>query len=187
MLMPILLNPILLLLMLILLLATITDFLKRKIYNQLILFGLVSSLALQILLPQGSSFYQWCLGVLVGFICFFPLYFIRAMAAGDVKLMMVVGGFIGFPLVLMAAIYSYAAGGILALVMVLSKGQFKQLIHNLRIMITPIYIKITSGVDVGNGLIRKANLEQTSIGRMPYALAIAAGTLLALYFKSAKI
>ena len=166
-----------------------TDLRKRKISNQLILFGLASGLAVQLLLLEGIGFMQWCVGVLIGFICFFPLYFLRAMAAGDVKLMMVVGGFVGSPLVLMAAIYSYGAGGVLALVIVLGKGQFKQLIHNLRIMITPFYIKMTSGLDVGDsdGLIRKANLEQASIGRMPYALAIAAGTLLALYFESTKI
>ena len=175
------------LLLIILFFAVISDVKRRKIPNFLILFGLISSLFFNLFSPQGIGFIQWVVGVLIGFICFFPLYFIRAMAAGDVKLMMVVGGFVGFPLVLSAALYSYVAGGILALVIVLGKGQFKQLIHNLRVMITPIYIKMTSGVDVGDGLIRKANLEQASIGRMPYALAIAAGTLLALYFESAKI
>ena len=182
-----LINSTWLLFLLILVIAIYTDLHKRKISNLLILFGLVSSLVVQLFSPQGFGFTQWGVGVLVGFICFFPLYFLRAMAAGDVKLMMVVGGFVGFPLVITAAIYSYAAGGILAFLIVLGKGQFRQLIHNLRVMITPIYIKMTSGVDVGDGLIRKANLEQASIGRMPYALAIAAGTLLALYFESAKI
>ena len=173
-------------LLLILLLSTaiFTDLQKRRIPNLLILLGLVSSLVFQMFLPQGLGFMNWGIGVLIGFICFSPLYFLRAMAAGDVKLMMVVGGFVGFPIIITAALYSYAAGGILALVIVLGKGQFKQLIHNLRVMITPIYIKITSGVDVGDGLIRKANLEQTSIGRMPYALAIAAGTFLALYLEA---
>lgn len=165
-----------LLLILVLFLAIVTDLYKRKIPNGLILFGLVGSLIGQLLLPQGLGFVQWGIGVVIGFICFFPLYSLRAMAAGDVKLMMVVGGFLGFPLVLTAALYSYAAGGIMAIIIVLAKGRFKQLTHNIKVILTPLYIRATSGVDVSDGL-----TKQVSVDRMPYAVAIGAGTLLTLY------
>ena len=43
-------------------------------------------------------------------------------------------------------------------------------------ILTPLYIRAISGVDVSDGLIK-----QVSVGRMPYAVAIGAGTLLTLY------
>ena len=165
-----------LLLLLILSLAIVTDLYKRKITNVLIVLGLVGGLVGQLFLRQRLGFGQWGIGVVTGFICFFPLYVLRGMAAGDVKLMMVVGGFLGFPLVLTAALYSYAAGGIMAIIIVLAKGRFKQVIHNIKIILTPLYIRAISGVDVSDGLIK-----QVSVGRMPYAVAIGAGTLLTLY------
>ena len=166
----------------VLFLAISIDLHKRKIPNLLIVFGLVGSLVGQLFLPHGLGFMQWIIGVSVGFICFFPLYFLRGMAAGDVKLMMVVGGFVGFPLVLTAALYSYAAGGVMAMMIVLAKGSFKQVLHNIKTILTPLYIRITSGVDVNDGLRNTAN-KQMSAGRMPYALAIAAGTFATLYFE----
>ena len=169
-------NSIWLSLLLVLICAIVTDIYERKILNVLIVLGLVGGLIGQLLLPQGLGFLQWGIGVVIGFICFFPLYSLRAMAAGDVKLMMVVGGFLGFPLVLTAALYSYVAGGIMAIIIVLAKGRLKQVAHNIKMILTPLYIRAISGVDVSDGLIK-----QVSVGRMPYAVAIGAGTLLTLY------
>ena len=156
--------------------AIVTDLYKRKIPNVLIVLGLVGGLVGQLFLPQGLGFAHWGIGVAIGFICFFPLYILRGMAAGDVKLMMVVGGFLGFPLVLTAALYSYVAGGIMAIAIVLINGQLKQVIHNIKIILTPLYIRVTSGVDVSDGLIKPV-----SVGRMPYAIAIALGSLTVIY------
>lgn len=180
-------NAIISLLLLVLFLAVVTDLYNRKIPNLLIVLGLFGSLFGQILLPQGLGFMQWSVGVLLGFICFFPLYALRGMAAGDVKLMMVVGGFVGFPLVLTAALYSYASGGVMAMMIVLAKGRFKQVLHNIKTILTPLYIRVTSGVDISDGLSSKEGAEPVSVGRMPYALAIAAGTLLALYFEATQM
>ena len=156
----------------------VTDLYKRKIPNILIIFGLIGGLFIQMFLFQGIGFNFWFVGVLAGFCCFFPLYYLRGMAAGDVKLIMVVGGFLGFPLVLTAALYSFIAGGILAIVIVLAKGQFRQVINNILMILTPFYIRFTSGVDVSDG-----SNKYVSVGRMPYALAIAAGTFATLYLK----
>lgn len=179
-------NSMLLLLSFIIFLAILTDLYKRKIPNSLIVFGLFSNIVGQLFLSQGLDFMQLITGILFGFICFFPLYLLRGMAAGDVKLMMVVGGFIGFPMILTAALYSYVAGGVMAIVIVLAKGKLKQALRNIKTILTPLYIKLTSGVDIGDALINKNNIEQASIGRMPYALAIAAGTFLALYFEASQ-
>jgi prepilin peptidase CpaA len=159
-----------------LILAVIMDLSSRKIPNSLVLFGLIVSLLLQCFAAQGAGGLNWLAGVAVAFACFIPLYVLRGMAAGDVKLMMAVGGFFGYPLVVTAVAYSYLAGGLMAICYVLIKGRFRLLIQNLYSLIIDQFIKTTSEVDVYDGQVIKQ-----SVGQMPFALAIALGTFVTLY------
>lgn len=161
-----------------LILAVITDLSARKIPNSIVVFGLIASLICQIVAAQGAGGLNWLAGVAVAFACFIPLYVLRGMAAGDVKLMMAVGGFLGYPLIIKAVVCVYLTGGILAIALVLFKGRFNKLIQNMRMMLTDIFIKTTSGVNVADDYVMK-----NSAGRMPYALAIAIGTAIALYLQ----
>ena len=169
-------NPLILGLVVMLILAVITDLSTRKIPNSLVLFGLVVSLLLQCFVAQGAGGLNWLAGVAVAFACFIPLYLLRGMAAGDVKLMMAVGGFLGYPLIVTAVAYSYLAGGAMAICYVLIKGRFRLLIQNLYSLIIDQFIKTTSGVDVYDGQVIKQ-----SVGQLPFALAIALGTFVTLF------
>ncbi len=160
-------------------LAVITDLETRKIPNSLIVFGLIASLVCQSVATEGAGELNWLAGVTVGFACFIPLYLLRGMAAGDVKLMMAVGGFVGYPLIIKAAACVFITGGVMALIMVLVKGRFGLLIKNMRMMWIDFFIKATSGVNVADDYVMK-----NSAGRMPYALAIAVGTAIALYLQT---
>ena len=73
-----------------------------------------------------------------------PMYLARGMAAGDVKLMMVVGGFLGYPLIITALVSTYIAGGLIAMIYVVFKGQISPLLQNLRAMLYGFFIKITT-------------------------------------------
>ena len=159
-----------------LILAVITDLSSRKIPNSLVLFGLIVSLLLQYFVVQGAGGLNWLAGVAVAFACFIPLYLLRGMAAGDVKLMMAVGGFLGYPLIITAVAYSYLAGGAMAICYVLIKGRFRLLTKNLYSLIIDQFIKTTSGVDVYDGQVIKQ-----SVGQLPFALAIAIGTFVTLF------
>ena len=167
-------------LLLMLALATFSDIKERKIPNALVMFGLLFSLIFQCILSGMAGGLDWILGIGVGFLCFIPLYVLRGMAAGDVKLMMAVGGFLGYPLIIKAVICVFLSGGVIAIVFVIIKGRFKRLFTNMRVMFTDLYIKSTSGVNMADDYVMK-----NSAGRMPYALAIAVGTLIALYLNSA--
>ena len=176
---PLFKNPLMLGLLWMLILAVITDLSARKIPNSIIVFGLVASLVCHLVLPEGAGGLNWLAGVAVAFACFIPLYVLRGMAAGDVKLMMAVGGFLGYPLIIKAVVCVFLAGGILAIAFVIFKGRFKKLIQNMRVMLTDIFIKATSGVSVADDYVMK-----NSAGRMPYALAITLGTGIALYLET---
>ena len=168
-------NPLLLSLIVMLILAVITDLSARKIPNILVLFGLIVSLFGQCFFSQGAGGLNWLAAVAVAFACFIPLYILRGMAAGDVKLMMAVGGFLGYPLIVTAVAYSYLAGGAMAICYILIKGRFRQLTQNLYSLIIDQFIKTTSGVDVYDGQVIKQ-----SVGQLPFALAIALGTFVTL-------
>ena len=169
-------NPLFLSLIVMILLAVITDLSAHKIPNSLVVIGLTASLLGQCFATQGVGGLNWLLGVAVAFACFIPLYLLRGMAAGDVKLMMAVGGFLGYPLIITALAYSYMAGGVIAIAYVLFKGRFRLLVQNLYSLIIDQFVKTTSGVDVYDGKVIKQ-----SVGQMPFALAIAIGTLVTLF------
>ncbi len=167
-----------------LLAALITDLRSRRIPNLLILLGVTAALAIQVVAagntgpsPSDSAaigILTALAGIAVGFAALVPLYALRAMGAGDVKLMMMVGAFLGPMQTLGAVVLTFAAGGVLALVMALWQRSFAQLALNLRYMLTTSAVRAASGDSP-----RLEPLQQTA-GRMPYAVAIAAGTLLQL-------
>lgn len=164
--------------------AVFTDLRTGKVHNLLIVTGLFIALAFHGIAAHGDGILQAPAGaigllsalggVAVGFAALFPLYAVRAMGAGDVKLMMMVGAFLGPLQTLGVVVLTFAAGGVLALAMALWQRSFAQLLMNLRLMLT------TSAVKAANGMNPTFEPLQHTAGRMPYALAIAAGTLLQL-------
>lgn len=160
----------------VLLYACYTDLRFRKVYNTLIVFGLISSLGLWLLNASVSGGMQWLQGVMLAFMCFMPLYLLKGMAAGDVKLAMVVGGMVGSAAWMPVAVCIYLVGGILAMGVVLLQKRGMQLMRNLNAILffklhhTQIQLGMEGETDGIN-----------SVGRMPYALAIAIGTLMGVY------
>lgn len=101
-------------LVLLLLFAAFTDIRYRRIPNSLILIGAVVALSLSVFHIGLVSPLQAVLGALVGLIFFGIPYAMGKLGAGDVKLLAVVGLFLGPALTAAAAIYSMLSGGVLA-------------------------------------------------------------------------
>ena len=104
-----------------------------------------------------------------------PLYLLRAMGAGDVKLMAMVGAFVGAPTVFMATLYTLLAGGLLSLVVMLGRGVAGPTLRNLRFLLTDWSLRRHTGQGLA-----LAPLDTTA-ARLPYALAIGLGTVAALF------
>lgn len=163
--------------------AVFIDVRTRKVPNTLIIIGILSAFCFPTVLADANGLpllgerintLQKFGGITVGFAAFFPLYILRAMGAGDVKLMMVIGAYLGPVQTIGAALLTFVAGGVLAIIMTLWQRSFKQLVLNLRFMLTTSAVNATTGQGV-----RFEPLQNTA-ARMPYAVAIAAGTLLQL-------
>jgi len=156
-------------------LAAMSDVKSRRIPNVLVLAGLIVALLVQVVLPTGLGWQGWVYGMLAGFAAFLPLYLLRGMAAGDVKLMATVGAFVGWAMALKIALLTFVIGGVMSLIYILVKGKVKQTRTNLGIILLPIWLR-TNGVKIEAG-----DISGQSVGRIPYAVAIALGTLTALY------
>lgn len=162
-------------------LAARSDLHARRIPNQLVVRGIL--LAWIIHTFSGIQFEpmyfesDWktpAFGLLVGFAVFMPLYLLRACGAGDVKLMAMVGAFVGPTTALQAALYTLIAGGVLSLVYMLVKGVAVQTLQNVHFILTDLVFRARTG-----GSARLDPLATTA-ARLPYAVAIAAGTVTAL-------
>ena len=161
--------------------AVIHDMRARRIPNTLVLVGMGLALGLHTLaLGMGSAplaGYAWwspLAGLMTGLATLMPLYLLRATGAGDVKLMGMVGAFIGTQPVLAATFYTFLAGGLLSLVFMLRPGVARQALANVRFLVGDWVLR----THTGQGL-RLAPLKTTA-ARLPYAVAIALGTGVAL-------
>jgi len=96
--------------------AAASDLAWRRIPNVLVTAGLLLALALHWRLGGGAALLgQGLAGAAVGLLLFLPFYMKGGMAAGDVKLAAMAGGFVGPWQALQLSLLSAIAGGVLAL------------------------------------------------------------------------
>ena len=164
-----------------LLTAVMSDVHSRRISNTLVVAGLVLAfmshavtLTRHALPLAGPAWWSPLTGMLTGLTLLMPLYLLRATGAGDVKLMGMVGAFIGVEPVLTSTLYTLIAGGLLSLVFMLRPGVAAQALTNVRFLLTDWMFRASSGQSA-----RLAPLHATA-ARLPYAVAIALGTGAAL-------
>ena len=150
-----------LLLLLFVALAAASDLARRKIPNRLVLAGIVVALGLHVWQADAdaASLWTWLGGMATGFFLFLPLYLLRGMAAGDVKLIAMAGAFTGPWAAVQIALATFVLGGLMALLLIGWQGQWRACARNLRQLL------VSPGV------------LQESVGSMPYGLAIALGSV----------
>ena len=92
--------------------AVVSDVRRHRIPNWLCLVGLTAGLGVQYWLGGWHGAIQALLGACVGLLGFMPFYLLRAMGAGDVKLLAAVGSFLGPQGALVATALSLLVGGL---------------------------------------------------------------------------
>jgi prepilin peptidase CpaA len=161
-------------LMLLLTGAAVCDYRTHRIPNWLVLsgaiFGVIYNTALPPFPHSGVLFPLTGLGL--GLLLFLPLYFVRAMGAGDVKLLAMVGAFLGPAETFHAALATMIAGGGLAILFVLTRGTALSMCRNL---VSFCQLAFLSAVSRSTPSLRMT--AGPSAGRLPYGVAIAIGTM----------
>lgn len=155
------------------LLAAIADLRQQKIPNLLVMSGTATALAANAWSPDGIGFGAAAAGLAVGLAVFLPGFLMRLLGAGDVKLIAMLGAFLGFGHLLGALLATFLAGGLLAVVFAWRAGRLGMMAANLRL--------IVFGTLMRAALPGAPTLAPPAPAvRMPYGVAIAAGTLLYL-------
>lgn len=149
--------------------AVVSDLRRHRIPNFLVVLGLVLGLAGQAYSGGFGGLGEGALGMLVGFGVFLPLYALGGMAAGDVKLMAMVGSFLTPSAALWIALFSLIAGGLCGLLLVLARGQVQQTLGRYWLMLRArAYLAPAADEVAGKPF--------------PYSIAILLGTLTSGYF-----
>jgi prepilin peptidase CpaA len=153
------------------------DVKTHRIPNPLVLLGMALGL-LTSTLEGGVGWTSSIYGCVVGLAVFLPLYLLRILGAGDVKLLGAAGSFVGYPDVLAVALLTGLAGGVLALLMALHHRQLGRMWQQMHEGLIGFVLQVTSG-----GRPRQWVMV-VGPHRLPYAIAIALGTLVHEYLKN---
>ena len=148
------------------------DVRTRRIPNQLTFPGAAIGLAAAAAAHGWSGAIASAAGLLVGMALFFPLFALRGLGAGDVKLMAALGAWLGTSMVFGVAFYTTLAGGALALVLIAAHRYGGQAARNLWLLLMHWRV---FGIRPVDGM----TLETSAGPKMPYALPTAVGLTLA--------
>jgi len=167
-------------------LAAVIDGWKLKVPNWLTfplilsgwLLGLLNNFGLLVEAGFDGGIGGALAGTTLGFVLLFPVYSIGGMGAGDVKMQMGFGSWIGafygykegLPIILWAFVFGAIIGGVIALGMILARGKWRQNLANTR--------------DILGDLLRGAGQAAENAGKrksrmhlLPYGIPLCLGFL----------
>ncbi|MGH9582928.1 MAG: A24 family peptidase [Bryobacteraceae bacterium] len=110
--------------------AGLYDLRFRRIPNWLNLSGAVLGIGLNVLLAGRYGAVESLLGILCAFAVYTPLFLLRAMGAGDVKLMIAVGAIAGPRNWLVVFLAAALLGGVVAIVVAILKRRLRETCGN---------------------------------------------------------
>src|SRR5215475_1810975 len=151
-------------------LAAVWDWRTRKIPNWLTVSGAVSGLAIHSVLSGWHGFVFGLAGMGLALALLLPLVYLRALGAGDWKLMGAVGSFLGWRLFLMVLLGSIFVAGAMAVAQMVRASRVSETFKNLWTLVKGF---------ASFGLIKNPNISLDNPGllKLPFGVAVAAATI----------
>lgn len=158
------------------LVAAVTDIRSRRIPNWLVVAGVAAGFVLNIALGGWAGLKAAALGFGLALLIYVPLFLLRAMGGGDVKLMAAVGCLAGphawFYIFILASI----AGGLYAMFLLMARRSMGGALWNMLYIVKELVrlrmpFRSKPELDIGH----------SSAISVPHGVSIAAGTLLFLF------
>lgn len=158
------------------LISSVFDVRSRRIPNFITMPAFLFGLALHLALGGWSQlFTALAAGIICGLV-FLVFYLAGGMGAGDVKLIMAVGCIAGLSHVAYLLVLTALSGGAMAIALAVARGRLQQTLTNVGAL-------ASHHGHEGLQPHPEINLSNSETLRLPYALAIAGGSLLTLYFQ----
>jgi prepilin peptidase CpaA len=156
--------------------ACVSDVRTRRIPNALTFSAAIAGLIFHAA-TGGWTGAGWSVaGWLVGALLFFPIFALRGMGAGDVKLLAAVGAWLGPGQIVLVALLTSIAGGAIGLGVALSHRYLKTAVRN-------VWTLLTHWRVAGVQPLPELTLEGTRGPRLAYAVPIAIGTMVTLWLR----
>lgn len=166
-------DPRTVLLIVLLVIAAYIDLRTYRIPNWLTAGGTAAGVLFAAVQPM-TGHPDWlhaAIGMGLGLAVMLPAYLLRVMGAGDVKLMAMVGTFLGPEQVFAAALVTFIVGGVLALVYMVVHGVTARLLANVGSIVRYALFSVVARMSPVVAL-----SPTQSVGRLPYGVSIACGT-----------
>jgi prepilin peptidase CpaA len=162
--------------------AAIWDLRTRRIPNGLTLGSAAIAVAFRAIasggVHEGFVAGGWsAAGWLVGFLLLLPIYVLRGLGAGDVKLLAAFGAWLGPLAACWVAVYGGIAGGLLALPLLVAQRAMRRTASRVWDLIA--FWRV-AGLRPHPAL----TLDAPGAIRMPYALPIAIGAVLTMWWRT---
>ena len=154
--------------------VAVSDYRNRRIPNKYLIlattYAMCVFVSMMVYLPALSvlrGFLMSVLGVILGGLFLYPAYQLRQVGAGDVKLVMVFGLFMGMRGVILAILIGAMIGGLWALALAWKHGGLNHMWYNMKFMARSAYL--TGFKDMGWDLKSEKSIK------MPYGVALCGG------------
>jgi prepilin peptidase CpaA len=149
------------------------DLKYRRIPNFFTLPTILIGLVLHLIFWGLPGLKSSLIGFLLGLAVLIIPFALGGMGGGDVKFLAAIGAIKGTPFILNAAICSAFAGGVMAICLLLYKGQLFALLKKWVFVMVDMFLP---------GIVQMQHIDAEGIGNqaLPYGVAIGIGTIVAL-------
>jgi prepilin peptidase CpaA len=150
--------------------ASTVDVRKRKIPNWLSVSGIVLGIGVNTAVGGWPGCETSLLGTGLALGLLLPLVVLRALGAGDWKLMGAVGAFLGWRMMLVVLLFSIFIAGFLAMMATMRTGRVVATFKN-------IWTLLRGFATFGLRPNREISLDNPALMKLPFAVAVAAATV----------
>jgi prepilin peptidase CpaA len=142
----------------------------RRIPNWLTMSGLFVGIAVHSILAGWHGAVMALEGAGLGLLILLPLVLLRALGAGDWKLMGAVGAFVGPVMLWFVLLASVLVAGLMAVAMMIRAGRVRETLRN-------VWLLILSFLTFGFRAHPEISLDNPGALKLPFGVAAAVGTL----------
>jgi prepilin peptidase CpaA len=157
--------------------AAITDIRSRRIPNYLTLAGVLLGIGLNTWLGGWAGLLYSVKGLGLAMLVYLPLYALRGMGAGDVKLMAAVGSITGAGNWFSIFLYTALLGGVIAIIATLATGRLKKTLWNVGYLVRELASLRAPYLSK-----EELDIQSSKALRLPHGMVIALGVIAFLSF-----
>jgi len=147
------------------------DYRTRRIPNWLTVSGALWGIFLQVGATGPHGYHSALEGMGLALACLLPLVLLRAMGAGDWKMMGAIGAMLGPVMMLFVLVTAIFISGVMAIVMVVRAGKVKETAMN-------VFVLVQGFLSFGLRELPNITLDNPDLMKLPFGVAAGLATVL---------